>query len=90
MTTKIPINEYGEGNCCPVCGSTRITIYEQRLLYVNVNLKTGKPFIMRNGKMKQMSNRDKANDFDGASVAGGGCWNYCCRKCGWISGMFVE
>lgn len=88
---KNPINECGEGNCCPVCKSTRITRNEQRNLQVNVNLSTEKPFYMKKGRMKYLSNREKAIAFDTADLAGGGgCWSYECRACGWYSELFHE
>lgn len=88
---KIPIDTYGEGSCCPECKSTRITRHEQRNLQVDTNLSSGKVFVIRKGKMKSMSNRDKANAFDSADMSGGGgCWSYECRKCGWRSETFTE
>lgn len=53
-----------EGNCRPVCNSTRITRHEQRNLQVSVNLSTEKPFCMKNGRMKPLSKREKAYAFD--------------------------
>ncbi len=91
MIEKIPISDTREGNCCPVCNSTRITRHEQRNLQVSVNLSTEKPFCMKNGRMKPLSMREKAFAFDHADLAnGGGCWSYECRKCGWESGLFTE
>ena len=91
MIEKIPISDTREGNCCPVCNSTRITRHEQRTLQVSVNLSTEKPFCMKNGRMKPLSKREKAFAFDQADLAnGGGCWSYECRKCGWQSGLFTE
>lgn len=85
------INRYGEGNCCPNCGSKKITKLEQRNLQVEVNLATGKPFKMVDGKIRNMSNREKALAFDTADMAGGGgCWAFECRKCGWKSETFTE
>ena len=55
MIEKIPIDDTREGNCCPVCNSTRITRHEQRNLQVSVNLSTEKPFYMKNGRMKHLS-----------------------------------
>lgn len=91
MAEKIPIDDQGEGNCCPVCGSTRITRNEQRNLEVKVNLSTEKPFSIRNGRIRPMTNREKAAAFDYADLAGGGgCWSFECRKCGWHSELFTE
>lgn len=91
MIEKVPIDDTREGNCCPVCGSIRITRNEQRNLQVSVNLSTEKPFCMKNGRMKPLSNREKAFAFDHADMANeGGCWSYECRKCGWHSDLFTE
>lgn len=91
MTEKIPIDERGEGNCCPVCGSKRITRNEQRNLEVKVNLSTKKPVSIRNGRIRPMTNREKAVAFDHADLAGGGgYWSFECRKCGWNSELFTE
>lgn len=88
---RIPINDLGEGNCCPVCSSTRITRHEQRNLEVKVNLSTEKPFCMKNGRMRPLSKHEKALAFDRADLAGGGgCWSYECRTCGWHSDVFTE
>lgn len=85
------INRYGEGNCCPNCGSRRITRHEQRNLQVDVNLSTEKPIKMVDGKIRNMSDREKALAFDTAYTAGGGgCWAFECRKCGWRSETFTE
>lgn len=89
MAERIPIDRYGEGNCCPECGSTRITEHQQRNLEVQINLATRRPFIMQKGKMKALSNRDKARAFDIADMdGGGGMWFFECRKCGWQSEVF--
>lgn len=87
---KIAITD-GVGNCCPVCGSKKITRHEQRNLRVDVNLQTGVEFKLQGGKIKRMTNRDKANAFDSADTAGGGgCWDYECRQCGWVSAVFTD
>lgn len=91
MKERIPFSDGFIGNSCPVCGSFRITVHEQKNLYVDRNLSSGKEFVMKNGKMKPMSNKDKALAFDCSdSSSGGGCISYECRKCGWISELFVE
>lgn len=90
MKEKIPIID-GEGNCCPECGSLRITVHEQRNLFVDRNLSSGRVFVIKKGKMMNMTNRDKVIAFDCADMSrGGGCWLYECRKCGWISEMYTE
>ena len=88
---KVPIDEHGEGNCCPECGSKKITRHQQRNLHVDVNLLTQKAFTIQNGKMRPLSARDKVCMFDNADmIGGGGCWSFGCRKCGWISETFAE
>lgn len=90
MKERTPIID-GHGNCCPECGSTRITVHEQRNLYIDRNLSSGKPFIIRDGKVKPMSNRDKAIAFNCADMSSGaGCCSYECRKCGWSSKLYTE
>lgn len=87
---KIAITD-GVGNCCPACGSRRITRHEQRNLQVDVNLQTEREFKLQGEKIKRMTNRDKAHAFDNADIAGGGgCWSYECRRCGWVSKMFTD
>lgn len=93
---KIPIVDYEgylniDGNCCPKCGGTRITIHEQRNLQVDRNLSSGKAIKLCDGKVKPMSKMEKASAFDSADTSGGGgCWSYECRKCGWKSEMYTE
>ena len=91
MKEKIPIDEYGDGNCCPKCGSTKETRHEQRNIHVNINVQSGRQFILKCGKIKPLSMKDKADAFDSAdSSGGGGCWSFECRKCGWKSETFTE
>lgn len=90
---KIPIDEYGEGNCCPECGSTRIDIDYQFPLYVSKDLKTGRErfYGYESGKKvyiykpsdRRLAARYKSSQMDAQM------WNYRCRKCGWISEPFV-
>jgi len=39
---KVKIDDCGYGNCCPECGSVKITRHEQRNLEVNINMVTKK------------------------------------------------
>lgn len=90
MKDKIAIIN-GYGNCCPECGSPKITIHEQRNLYIDRNLPNRKPFVMKGGKIRYMSNHDKVKLFDCADMsAGSGCCSYECWKCGWTSEMYTE
>lgn len=88
MNEKYPIDEYGEGNCCPVCGSTRIDVRYIHYLEVFRDLKTHKVRFY-NGKGEHVQN--PSNKF-----IAGKYWDaisgemeksrmYICRKCGWKS-----
>lgn len=90
---KIPIDEYGEGNCCPVCGSTRIETVLQYPLYVYKDLKTGKErfYGYKNGEriyIPKPSNRMLANRYK-TSQTDAQVWNHKCRKCNWVSDEFT-
>lgn len=74
---------------CPYCGSRKITEISQNVLIKHTNVNTGKLINPFTGK-GYMSNRDKADEYDRASMDGIGCWYYECRRCGWMSSMFVE
>ena len=74
---------------CPVCNSKRITEYSQCTLQKQNNVNTGKLINPNNGK-GYMSNREKARDYNSASIDGVGCWYYECRKCGWNGELLVE
>lgn len=74
---------------CPVCGSTRILRREQCCLYKVYKENTGKQLNPKTLK-RQMSNREKAWQYDFASTDGVGCWTYECSKCGWTSEVFRE
>ena len=84
-----PINEYGHGNVCPECGSTKITTVTQNALIKMRDLNSGAVINPYTGK-KYMSNRDKAKAYDTASTDGVGCWYHECRKCSWKSPLFTE
>ena len=68
---------------CPKCGSTRITLHEQAIVYKHINANT-------NNLISRMSSRQNAFVYDNATSEGVGCWNYECRKCGWESKTYVE
>lgn len=87
---KKQIDEYGEGNCCPKCGSSKITKHVQYALQVEEDLNTGKEIVYDfNGERTyNPSNRLLAAKYKrGRSESQ--CWSYECRKCGWVSGMFT-
>jgi predicted RNA-binding Zn-ribbon protein involved in translation (DUF1610 family) len=64
---------------CPVCGSKKITMNMSAVLNKQTD---ANPY--------RMSNKEKALAYNSASTEGVGCWNYECRKCGWISETLVE
>lgn len=86
---KQPIDKYGDGNCCPVCGSTRIDVCHQFPLYVNYDLKTGRERFYEGDKLvsrpsnKALAMRYKSSQIDSQM------WQYICRKCNWKSEPFV-
>ena len=87
---KNPINEYGDGNCCPVCRSIKISKNYQFPLYVEEDLNTGKE-IIRDSYGKRIckpSNRLLAQRYRTSQIDAQ-MWNFECRKCGWVSGSFV-
>lgn len=91
--SKIPIDEYGIGNCCPICGSMKIDEYIQFPLYVRKDKKTGKErfYIYKNGEkvyVPKPSNKMIANRYNNSQMDAQ-LWNYECRKCGWVSEGFT-
>lgn len=74
---------------CPECGSRRILIRKQCVVYKVEDANSGKQ-LNPNTLKAQMSNREKAWEYDRASGEGVGCWNYECKKCGWYSGIYTE
>lgn len=87
---KIPIDECGDGNCCPVCGSLKISKQVQYPLYVEEDLNSGKEIIRDcNGKrISKPSNRLLARLYR-SSQMDSVMWVFHCRKCGWISESFA-
>ena len=82
---------YKNGNYyCPVCGSKKITQDMSATLSKAVDANTGKDIDIIKNKPYRMSNREKANRYDNASTEGVRCWNYECRKCGWVSETMTE
>lgn len=85
---KIPIDEYGEGNCCPQCNSFKVLKYLTCEIHKCINLKTGKEIYcnLSTNKVKKISNRDKAFQYD---VATKSYYTLKCEKCGWTSKTFL-
>lgn len=52
MTKKTPITGLEEGNCCPECGSSKVTLYMQYPMIIELDMK-GK-LIIRDHKGKRM------------------------------------
>lgn len=90
MTVKIPLNEYGEGNCCPKCGSKKVSIHCQYPLFVKRDINTRKEIITdAEGNSLKISNKLLARIYR-QSQSDAQCWHYQCRKCKWTSGMFTQ
>lgn len=91
MAEKIPINEFGEGNCCPECGSLKVSIIYQFVHQVEFDLKSGKEIYKdTNGnRIYKPSTRHLATLYE-CSKHESNMWLYKCRKCGWISKAFTE
>lgn len=75
---------------CPACGSKRITTNMSAALCKQIDTNTGKDIDILKNRPYRMSNKEKAAAYDNASTEGVGCWNYECRKCGWISETLTE
>lgn len=87
---RIPIDEFGEGNCCPACGSVKVHVYYQFPLYVCKDLDGNEKFRdHKTGKWtRRISNREKARLYT-LSQCDAQMWNFRCERCGWISENFV-
>lgn len=84
MIEKFPLNESGEGNCCPKCGSLKIFKLLTCYIEKEIKLNTGKeryinPITKRPSKM---SNRVKAWKYSSADKV---FFILKCDKCGWKS-----
>lgn len=69
---------------CPKCGSKKILLNEECVVYKVLDVNSEKLLNPRTLKSK-MSNREKALEYDRAETDGVGRWQYECRKCGWTS-----
>ena len=89
-TERIPIDEFGDGNCCPVCGSVKISRNLQFPLYVEEDLQTGKQIIRDDSgkRIYKPSDRLLARLYR-ASQMDAQMWVFSCRKCGWLSDSIV-
>jgi len=86
MTTKITIDENGEGNCCPHCSSIKIIKILTCFIVKYIRLETGKERYINPSteKTQKMSNRIKARLYDSAS-SDKEYYSLKCEKCGWES-----
>ena len=90
MSKKIPINEDGIGNCCPKCGSLKVSIIYQFVHQVEFDLKTGKEQFRdtRGNRIYNPSIRHRALLYE-CSKHETNMWFYMCRRCDWISEPFI-
>lgn len=88
---KTPIDKNGKGNCCPKCGSKKVSVHMQYPLFVEEDLNTGKEILhdlstgkrLYNPTIRELALRYKLAKSDAQ------CWSYKCRKCDWASEMFI-
>lgn len=86
---KIPITGFEEGNCCPECGSTKVSLFVQYSVLLEFDLK-GKQIIKQGGKrVYRPSNQLLAAYYNCVSCNAMQCANYLCNKCGWESELYV-
>ncbi|HCL03787.1 MAG TPA: hypothetical protein DHW61_15510 [Lachnoclostridium phytofermentans] len=87
---KVPLDEYGEGNCCPNCESMKVSVLYQFPLSVEKDLNTNREILrdLDGNKIIKPSNRMLANRYK-VSQNDAQLWVYECRKCGWKSNPFV-
>lgn len=88
---KTPIDKDGKGNCCPKCGSKKVSINIQYPLLVENDLNTGKEILYHVSTGKRLYNpptRELALRYK-LSKSDAQCWSYKCRKCDWVSEMFT-
>ena len=75
---------------CPFCGSKKINLCTQAVLIKTEDANTGKEVDEHTNKIRKLTNREKAMEYDNATTDGVGCWHYSCRKCGWQSDIYTE
>lgn len=91
MKKKVPVNQFGSGNCCPECGSTKISAFYQYPMIVEEDLNTGNE-IFRDEQGKRIynvTNKLLAHRYKSAQFVGAESCTYKCRKCGWISETYT-
>lgn len=79
-----------DDNKCPRCGSKKIVVRTQYPLIVIKNLRTEKEIFtdFRGKRIYKPSNRLLAELYKSAQIDSQ-CWNYECKKCGWISDTYT-
>lgn len=75
---------------CPLCGSKKINLCSQTVLMKTEDANTGKEVDEHINKIRKLTNREKAMEYDNATTDGVGYWYYSCRKCGWMSDIYTE
>ena len=90
MDEKSKVIENDGVYSCPFCRSKKINLCTQAVLRKTEDANTGKEVDEYTNKIRKLTNREKAMAYDNASTEGCGCWNYACRKCGWVSKIYME
>ncbi len=90
MAKKIPITDFQEGNCCPVCGSSKVVLYMQYPLFAEFDMR-GKQILKdyRGKRVYRPSNQLLATEYKNAISD----WEwafYKCKKCGWNSETYTQ
>jgi hypothetical protein len=88
---RIPVDDCGEGNCCPICGSFKISRIEQFPLEVTFDLNTKKLMVndFRGKRIYKPSNRHLALLFRSGINNESQVTLLKCRKCDWQSEPLV-
>ena len=89
-TKKIPITGLDEGNCCPESGSSKVVLYIQFPLVAEFDTK-GREIIKdyKGRRIYKPSNKMMAALYKSGLGSEFQCASYECKKCGWISEMYV-
>ena len=91
MAKKTPITDFEEGNCCPVCGSSKVILYKKFPLIAEFDTR-GKQILKdcRGKRVYRPSNKLHALEY---KIAISDDWEwafYKCKKCGWNSKMYTQ
>lgn len=90
MAKKTPITDFEEGNCCPVCGSSKVVLHMSFPLYVDYDMR-GKQIIKdhRGKRIYRPSNKLLADEYKSAMFDYQWAF-YECKKCGWKSETYTQ